>query len=109
MLRVGCLVLAICLVSGSSFAGDAEQGRQKAVQCQTCHGLDGLAKIPGAAHLAGQEEVYLVKALKDFKTGERKNEMMSVLAPALSDQDIDDLAAYYASIPVTVGKPPQSQ
>ena len=59
--------------------------------------------------LAGQEEVYLVKALKDFKTGERKNEMMSVLAPALSDQDIDDLAAYYASIPVTVGKPPQSQ
>jgi cytochrome c553 len=91
----------------SPFAGDAKSGRQKALQCQGCHGLDGRAKIPGAAHLAGQEEVHLVKALKDFKTGRRQNEMMSVLAPGLSDQDIDDVAAYYASIPVTVGPPPQ--
>ncbi len=99
--------MALGLLAGAALAGDAKQGREKAVQCQPCHGLDGIAKIPGAAHLAGQEEVYLVKALKDFKTGARNNEMMSVLAPGLSDQDIDDLAAYYASIPVTVGKPPQ--
>jgi cytochrome c553 len=92
---------------GTEIVTVAKSGRQKALQCQGCHGLDGRAKIPGAAHLAGQEEVYLVKALKDFKTGRRQNEMMSVLAPGLSDQDIDDLAAYYASIPVTVGAPPQ--
>jgi cytochrome c553 len=105
--RAGCLALAVCLVPGFTLAGDAKGGREKAMQCQTCHGLDGLAKMPGAAHLAGQEEAYLVKAMKDFRTGERKNDMMSMVAPNLSDQDIDDLAAYYASIPVTVGKPPQ--
>ncbi len=62
---------------------------------------------PVALIWRARKQVYLVKALKDFKTGERKNEMMSVLAPDLSDQDIDDLAAYYSSIPVTVGPPPQ--
>jgi cytochrome c553 len=106
-LRLASILLTVMLVPGAALAQDAKQGRQKAIQCQACHGLDGRAKIPGAAHLAGQEEIYLVKALKDFKTGARKNEMMSVLAPSLSDQDIADLAAYYASIPVTVGEPPQ--
>jgi cytochrome c553 len=106
-LRLVPVVLAMTLAPCAALAGDAAQGRQKALQCQTCHGLDGRAKIPGAAHLAGQEEIYLVKALKDFKSGARKNEMMSVVVPNLSDADIADLAAYYASIPVTVGKPPQ--
>jgi cytochrome c553 len=101
------LVLVLSLVPTAALAGDAKLGPQKATQCQTCHGLDGRAKIPGAAHLAGQEEIYLVKALKDFKSGARKNEMMSVLAPSLSDEDIADLAAYYASIPVTIGEPVQ--
>jgi cytochrome c553 len=106
-LRLGYLALVLPIIPGFAFAGDAEQGRQKAVQCQACHGLDGIAKLPGAAHLAGQEEIYLVKALEDFRNGERKNDMMSLVAPNLSDQDIADLAAYYASIPVTVGKPPE--
>jgi cytochrome c553 len=86
-------------------AGNAKTGRQKALQCQTCHGLDGLAKIPEAANLAGQQEDYLVKALNDYKTGARKNEMMSVVAPALSDTDIADLAAYFSSIQVEVTPP----
>ena len=86
-------------------AGDPKAGRQKALQCQTCHGLDGLAKIPEAANLAGQQEDYLVKALNDYKTGARKNEMMSVVAPALSDTDIADLASYFSSIQVEVTPP----
>jgi cytochrome c553 len=86
-------------------AADMKAGRQKALQCQTCHGLDGQAKLPDAPNLAGQTEVYLAKALKDYRDGGRKNEMMSFVARNLKDDDIADLAAYYAAIPVTVGPP----
>jgi cytochrome c553 len=79
-------------------AGDVEAGRQKAVQCQACHGLDGLAKIPGAPHLAGQVEEYLVKAMRAYRSGERKDEMMVLVTRQLSDDDVDDLAAYYAGL-----------
>jgi cytochrome c553 len=88
-------------------AADIKAGRQKALVCQTCHGLDGKSKLPEAPNLAGQTEVYLAKALKDFRGGERKNDMMSLVAPTLKDADIEDLAAYYAAIPVTVGTPPK--
>src|SRR5215470_2828617 len=92
---------------GGAMAGDANAGRQKALQCQTCHGLDGLAKIPEAPTLAGQSEVYLIKALKDFRSGARRNDMMSLVIANLKDADIADLAAYYAAITVTVGTPPK--
>jgi cytochrome c553 len=98
--------LALTASSGA-MAGDAKAGRQKALQCQTCHGLDGLAKLPEAPNLAGQSEAYLVKAMKDFRGGARKNDMMSLVIANLKDADIADLAAYYAAIPVTVGPPPK--
>jgi cytochrome c553 len=94
-------------VAGGAAAGDAKAGRQKALQCQTCHGLDGMAKLPEAPNLAGQSEVYLIKALKDFRSGTRKNDMMSLVIANLKDADIADLAAYFAAIPVTVGTPPK--
>ncbi len=86
-------------------AGDVAAGRHKALACQTCHGLDGEAKLPEAPNLAGQNAIYLVKTLKDYRSGARKNDMMSLVAPTLKDQDIDDLAAYYSAIQVTVGPP----
>ena len=73
--------------------------------CQTCHGLDGKAKIPEAPNLAGQSSAYLVKALNDYRSGARKNDMMSLVAPTLKDTDVEDLAAYYSAIEVTVGAP----
>ena len=88
----------LALTAPANAAGDPAAGRKKAMQCQACHGLDGKAKLPDAPNLAGQNEIYLAKALGDFKTGERKNDMMSLLAPKLSDEDIADLAAYYASL-----------
>jgi len=88
-------------------AGNATAGKQKALMCQTCHGLDGKAKIPEAPNLAGQSEIYLVKALNDYRAGARKNDMMSLVAPTLKDNDIEDLAAYYSAIEVTVGPPPK--
>lgn len=88
-------------------AGDIAAGRQKALMCQTCHGLDGKAKIPEAPSLAGQSAVYLTKALNDYRSGARKNDMMSLVAPTLKDKDVEDLAAYYSAIEVTVSPPPK--
>lgn len=105
-IAIGCAIAA-CAASSTLAAGDAAAGRQKALKCQTCHGLDGMAKIPEAPNLAGQSEVYLVKALHDYRSGARKNDMMSLVAPTLKDQDIDDLAAYFSAIAVTVGAPPK--
>lgn len=98
-------VLAGLLAVSPAHAGDAAAGREKAQMCQACHGLDGMAKTPDSPNLAGQNEYYLKKALKDFKKGIRQSEQMSVVAPALEDADIDDLAAYYASIKITVTPP----
>jgi cytochrome c553 len=87
-------------------AGNVTTGRQKALQCQTCHGLDGLSKLPEAPNLGGQPEPYLVKSLNDFRKGVRKNDMMSLVVQQLSDQDVADLAAFYAAIELTT-KPPK--
>jgi cytochrome c553 len=89
---------AMIAASVPARAGAAAAGRKLAVQCQACHGLDGKAKIPEAPNLAGQTEPYLMKALGDYRSGARQNEMMALVAPKLSDQDIADLAAYYASL-----------
>lgn len=100
------LALAILLVATApAAAGDASAGRRKAIACQTCHGLDGLSKLPEAPHLAGQPEQYLVKSLDDYRSGARKNEMMSLVVKTLSDQDIADLAAYYAAIEISTTPP----
>jgi cytochrome c553 len=95
-------MLALCLPAS---AGDIAAGRKKAVACQTCHGLDGLSKLPDAPNIAGDPEEYLVRQLAAFKKGERKNEMMSIVVQPLSEQDVADLAAYYAAIEVTVKVP----
>ena len=105
---VGILAATLSMVAlqGPARAGDAKLGLALAEKCQACHGLDGISKIPEAPNIAGQVENYLVKQITAFKSGERKNEMMSVVAPDLSDADIENLAAYYAAIEITVGKAP---
>ncbi len=97
--------LCFAATSPAQAAGDASAGRNKAKQCQTCHGLDGKATIPEAPNLAAQSEIYLLKALKDYQSGARKNDMMSAIAPNLSETDIADLAAYYSSLPPVGGSP----
>jgi cytochrome c553 len=96
----------LMLAGGLAFAaGDPAAGRQKALQCQTCHGLDGLSKLPEAPHLAGQPAAYLVKALNDYRHGVRKHDMMTIVVAPLTDQDVADLAAYYAAIEITATPP----
>lgn len=91
--------------AANAAGGDAAQGRAKAILCQNCHGMDGIAKLPEASNLAGQTEIYLVKALTDFKTGARKNEVMSIVAASLTDADVRNLAAYYSAIEISVKVP----
>ena len=74
--------------------------------CQACHGLDGLSKVPDAPNVAGQTEPYLVAQLQAYKSAARKNDAMSVVAPSLSDKDIEDLAAYFSAIEIKVVKIP---
>ena len=80
--------------------------RDRRIRAAICHGVDGLAKIPEAPNIAGQNEAYLIEQLTAFKSGERKNEMMSVVVQDLSDADIENLAAYYSGIEISVGKTP---
>jgi cytochrome c553 len=96
--------LAVCSTSAFA-AGDAAAGKKKAIKCSVCHGMNGIAKNPLSSNLAGQSAIYLDRSMKAYKTGERKNEQMSVIAPALTDEDIADLAAYYSSIKITVEVP----
>lgn len=78
----------------------------KAAQCAPCHGPQGLSTAPDAPNLAGQPQIYLAAQLKAFRDGKRTHEVMSVMAKPLSDVDIEQLAQWYASIPVEVRASP---
>ena len=86
-------------------AADAAAGRTKAAKCSVCHGLDGLAKNPDAPNLAGDSANYIRKQLGAYRSGERKDPQMSIMAKGLSDDDIADLAAWYSSLKITVEMP----
>lgn len=103
--RALLVLLVVILGCGAAAAGDVAAGRRKALACQTCHGLDGMGKLPEAPHLAGQPEPYLVKALNDYRSGARRDEMMTIAVRDLGDQDVADLAAYYAAIEITATPP----
>ena len=104
---IAAAAVGLVLAGGLALAGgDPAAGRHKALQCQTCHGLDGLSKLPEAPHLAGQPEPYLVKSLNDYRRGVRKHDMMTIVVAPLTDQDVADLAAYYAAIEITAKPPP---
>jgi cytochrome c553 len=103
---LACLFLVALPQSQLQAAGDIAAGKRKALQCQTCHGLDGLSKLPEAPNLAGQPEPYLVKSLNDYRSGVRRHDMMSLVVQPLNDQDVADLAAYYAAIEITAKPAP---
>ena len=78
-------------------AGDVQAGKTKAGACVGCHGANGQGIAPNPA-LAGKAEADIVQALKDFKSGKRPNPIMKTFASQLSDQDMSNVAAYYASL-----------
>lgn len=92
-------VFAVATVfSQPLLAADIAAGKAKSVTCSACHGSNGISAIPMYPNLAGQKEQYLVLQIKAFRDGERKNMVMAPMVASLSDTDIANLAAYYASL-----------
>jgi cytochrome c553 len=86
--------------------GDLEAGRAKSAVCAGCHGFAGVTTNPAWPNLAGQNYKYLVKRLKDFRDGEREDDVMTAMAKPLSDQDIENLATYFTSLPLRAAGDP---
>ena len=96
--------ISISLSCSTSWAmGDPAAGKEKSASCAACHGVDGNSVNPEWPKLAGQHQGYLVKQLTYFKDGERVNETMKGMASNLTEQDREDLAAYYSSQKVKIG------
>ncbi len=96
--------LAVLLSGTANADGNAEAGKAKAGTCMACHGADGNSVNPEWPKLAGQHESYTIAQLMAFKNGKRVNALMSPMAAALTDQDMADLAAWYAGQTQTLGK-----
>lgn len=97
------------LAQAPALAGDLNRARERVQMCQGCHGIDGWrTAFPEVYHvpkLAGQHAQYLAAALQAYRSGARSHPSMRAIAASLSDQDIADLAAYYArSATQTAGK-----
>ena len=84
-------------------AGNIENGKQKAAACFACHGADGNAVDPQYPRLAGQYNLYIQRALHEYKSGARNNAIMKGFVATLSEQDIEDVAAYFSSQPTKLG------
>ncbi|MBE0623394.1 MAG: c-type cytochrome [Burkholderiales bacterium] len=102
--------LLLAVVAGSLaeavLAGDAAAARAQAqALCQNCHGENGIAVLPGAANLSGQQKEYLRTQLRAYRSGSRRDEQMNVVAKTLTDADIENLAEWYSSIKITVETP----
>jgi len=96
MTRPVVVLLAGLLMSGAALAGDAAKGKAKAAVCSACHGANGISSNPLWPNLAGQKEQYLIKSIKGFRDGDRKDPSMAPMVANLSDDDIENLAAYFS-------------
>ena len=83
-------------LSGPVLAGDPVRGQEKSLSCQACHGADGNSPVTMFPIIAGQHQDYLLHSMRSYKTGERTNPIMVAIVQPLTDQDLEDLAAYYA-------------
>jgi cytochrome c553 len=101
MVNWGAVALALAAAPSAWADGNAAAGAQKNAMCQGCHGIPGYKTAFPAVYnvpkLGGQHAAYIVKALQEYKAGERSHPTMRAIAAGLSDQDMADLAAYYAA------------
>ena len=100
------VVFSLLAVAFSCMADDVGSGRIKAdAACALCHGPSGMATLPNAPNLAGQQSIYLMEQLKNYRSGKRQSEVMNVIAKTLTDLEISQLAAWYSTIKVTIEMP----
>jgi len=96
LILAGLIAVSGLTMAGSTLAGDAVAGKAKSAACGGCHGFDGNSSIAMYPKLAGQNEVYITKQVKDFKADStRKNEIMKGMVASLSDEDAADIGAYF--------------
>jgi cytochrome c553 len=99
-------VFVLSLCAFNSFANEVADGRAKAdAACALCHGANGIAGMPSAPNLAGQQAIYLSEQLKNYRSGKRHHEVMGVIAKSLTDADIANLSAWYSAIKISVEAP----
>jgi cytochrome c553 len=99
-------LIAAAFAASAAFAADPAAGKKVAQgTCAVCHGLDGIAKMPDAPHLAAENVEYLMRQLKAFRSGERKHEQMSIIAQSMSDEDMANVSAWYSSIKIKAEMP----
>jgi cytochrome c553 len=91
-------IAAIMTLSSGAFAADIAAGKAKSAVCAGCHGPAGVSSNPLWPNLAGQHDQYIIKQLKAFKAGTRKDPLMSPMAAPLTDADMENLAAYFSSL-----------
>ena len=96
----------LLLCAATAACADAAAGKVRAATaCAVCHGPLGLSMQPNVPNLAGQPEIYLVEQLRNYRSGKRTHEVMAVIARPLSDQEIEHLAQWYASLQLRVEQP----
>ena len=100
-LSMGLAAIALAFsLSGQSYAqGSAEAGQAKAASCAACHGADGNSINPLWPSLAGQHPEYIIRQLEAYQSGDREDQLMTTFATSLSEEDMHDLAAYFATLP----------
>lgn len=104
LLAAALFLVCAARADASAVNGNAVAGKQKAAACAACHGADGNTPIDAnTPKLAGQYPDYLLKALKDYKSGKRSNAIMAAQVKDLSEADMANLAVYFASLPGQIG------
>lgn len=109
-MRGGSFVVMFLVGIGTALAdaGDPQAGKAKSEPCVACHGSTGVSAAGMYPHLAGQNEAYLARQLREFRDGARENAVMKPFVQNLSDQDVADLAAYYAAQTPAEGSTPEA-
>ena len=103
MKQIFIISLLLLAANNITYAADAAAGKSKAMMCIACHGADGNSFNPIWPSLAGQNARYLSKQITDFREGRRKDPQMAPMVAALSDQDIENIAAFFASQKLKAG------
>lgn len=103
-MRWALLAAGLGMAAAPASAADVAAGQARAEVCQACHGAQGVSENPDIPSLAGQQDKYLQWQLVFFRSGRRANEIMGPIAADLSDEDVRNLGAYFASLPA--GTPP---
>jgi cytochrome c553 len=97
------VLIAATFTPPAAWAQNVEAGKARALQvCATCHGPQGVTTMAATPNIAGQPDIYLAQQLRDYKNKKRNHEVMGVIAQTLSDEDIANIAAFYASIKIKV-------